>query len=125
MELIKDQEKLCYTHTGQSFICSGGSATRGEVVMGWIKAHSTIKTKMAEWNLYEYYNHYDILIRDYVATTLSKIEKVIMNGNGWCSKYISDMMDKSFRKSSSIMITESKNDYMHPKRNISGTLYLT
>ena len=74
-ELIKDQKKLCYTYTGQNFICSGGSATRGEVVMSWIKARSAIKTKMAEWNLYDYYNYYNILICDYTAITLSEIEK--------------------------------------------------
>ena len=48
---------------------------------------------MVNWNLYDYFNHYDILIRDYVASTSTEIEKVIMNGNGWCSKFVADWMD--------------------------------
>ena len=42
-ELIFDQTKLCYTHTGKMFICSRGSASRGESAMNQLKSNSSMK----------------------------------------------------------------------------------
>ena len=87
-ELIAEKKKLCYTFTGKMFICSNGSASRGESMMNRLKGNSTIKAKMRDWNLYDWYNHYDILFKNYITTTRDKIQKVILNGNGWCSRFV-------------------------------------
>ena len=93
--------------------------------MSLIKSHSTVTKKMAHWNLYDYFNHYDILIRDYVATTSTEIEKVIMHGDGWCTKFVGDWMDMSNKKSSKILICHTNENFIHTQRELKGTLYTT
>ena len=78
---------------------------------------------MSDWNLFEWFNHYDILVRNYVATTITKIKKVIMMGNGWTSKFVSDWLQKSYSQSCKHFINEIFEVYLDNERQLTGQLY--
>ena len=48
-----------------------------------------------------------------------------MNGNGWSSKFVTDWMDMSNKKSSKIFICHIDENYIHTQRDLKGKLYTT
>ena len=79
--------------------------------------------KMRGWNLYDWYDHYYVLFLNYLVATHIKIKTMILNGNGWNSKCVSDWLDSSRSNYSMFLITNSITNYSHPKRFIGGTLH--
>ena len=107
-ELIKDKEKLCFTHTGNNFICSNGCASRCESHAHWVKSCSSIKKAMRQWNLYEWYCYYDVLVNSYISKTKKIIETTILKGNGWCGRYVEEWLNTSLKESTTFHVVKKK-----------------
>ena len=88
-----------------------------------MKSCSSIKKAMRQWNLYEWYCHYDVLVNSYVSKTKKNIETTILKGNGWCSRYVAEWLNTSLKESTIFHVVNQKPNEHHKTRFIRGTTY--
>jgi sentrin-specific protease 1 len=107
--LKENYRKLALTFTTRAFIGSTtGSSSRCEGFMGKLKGNGLLKTSMREWNLKDFFEHHEMLVKGYVSrveNTLLKMEK----GKDPFTPYVSKNFSSVLKESTFLSIVDSFN----------------